>query len=90
MCSSFAAGPGTAIPFASEVRHCGQEQTNGLTFRTARCSTREKDTTSASLLEALKAYRDKRWQVETFPWVIGVEGIDTGFFSRNTGFSSKP
>jgi hypothetical protein len=31
--------------------------------------------TYAPLLEALQAYRDEGWQVEIFPWVIGVRGL---------------
>jgi hypothetical protein len=31
--------------------------------------------TYAPLLEALQASRDEGWQVEIFPWVIGVRGL---------------
>jgi hypothetical protein len=31
--------------------------------------------THAPLLEALQAYREEGWQVEIFPWVIGVRGL---------------
>jgi len=31
--------------------------------------------TFAPLLEALQAYLDDGWQVEIFPWVVGVRGL---------------
>ena len=31
--------------------------------------------TYAPLLEALQAYLDEGWQVEIFPWVVGVRGL---------------
>ncbi len=31
--------------------------------------------TYTPLLEALKVYLDEGWQVEIFPWVVGISGL---------------
>ena len=31
--------------------------------------------TYTQLLEALQAYLDEGWQVEIFPWVVGIRGL---------------